>query len=320
MDSINVPSKKGIRLPFKPSHRPKNASTPRSCGMYAHDERTRLLSLSSLTCPLNHSCRKAPSAYTCPACNIPYCSIECFQDTARHSQCSEPFFKREVEDNIRGVRDRTPGEKNKMFELLQLFEEGVGKEEPLTFDDNDKEGDDDDDNDDNDGLDALERALGEVDIGKFLAFKTCTCSRPTDGWVVHSDTIDPETLLQMLPPLLRDQFLASLAAPEESALLQKLFRSEELQQELQEPWWTYEDSIIDKDEDGAGADVRAIPDVIALPPGLSPTPDASEKLLYNIEAIMYVHSGRDGVTASSMSERLFNSPSQFPVSPTFRRP
>lgn len=42
-------------------------------------------------------CRIRSSSYTCPQCNIPYCSSACFRDV-KHERCSKPFAKQALEE------------------------------------------------------------------------------------------------------------------------------------------------------------------------------------------------------------------------------
>ncbi|KAH8116507.1 hypothetical protein DFH11DRAFT_1462289, partial [Phellopilus nigrolimitatus] len=44
-------------------------------------------------------CHRQVSRYTCPSCNLAYCSIACFRSD-EHAQCSESFYKRELESEI----------------------------------------------------------------------------------------------------------------------------------------------------------------------------------------------------------------------------
>ena len=131
-----------------------------------------------------HSCRKNPSPYACPRCNIPYCSLECYQSPSKHSQCSEPFFKEEIHNEIGTQKNRTQEEKNKMWELLRKFEDGVGQEGILDLD---KEGlgdDNDDDHDEDDpDLQQLQDALEGIDIGEeHLSSLAVSRKGSSDGW------------------------------------------------------------------------------------------------------------------------------------------
>ncbi|CAO1635580.1 unnamed protein product [Sympodiomycopsis kandeliae] len=50
---------------------------------------------SSTTCLI---CHNAPSAYTCPTCNIPYCSLKCYKDENKHRGCLGQFQKRQEKE------------------------------------------------------------------------------------------------------------------------------------------------------------------------------------------------------------------------------
>ncbi|MCO5585370.1 hypothetical protein L7F22_039303 [Adiantum nelumboides] len=49
---------------------------------------------SGLICAI---CRIESSPYTCPQCNIPYCSVKCFRDR-KHERCSKPFVQQALEE------------------------------------------------------------------------------------------------------------------------------------------------------------------------------------------------------------------------------
>ncbi|KAH9013874.1 hypothetical protein EDB84DRAFT_1228143, partial [Lactarius hengduanensis] len=44
-------------------------------------------------------CRRQFSRYTCPRCNLLYCSLSCFRAEG-HSQCSEPFYRDQLASDI----------------------------------------------------------------------------------------------------------------------------------------------------------------------------------------------------------------------------
>ena len=66
-------------------------------------------------------CLKKLSKYTCPRCNVKYCSLECYR-SRKHSQCSESFYKQCVMETLQGdtVDDH---EKRRMMEMLKRFEQ-----------------------------------------------------------------------------------------------------------------------------------------------------------------------------------------------------
>ena len=70
------------------------------------------------TCKL---CYKGPGSYTCPRCNIRYCSSDCYKKEA-HAQCSEAFYKSCFMDGLKEIQNE-PQEKQKMLEMLKRVEE-----------------------------------------------------------------------------------------------------------------------------------------------------------------------------------------------------
>ncbi|XP_077863313.1 zinc finger HIT domain-containing protein 2-like [Saccoglossus kowalevskii] len=53
-------------------------------------------------------CLKQFSRYTCPRCNIPYCSVSCYKSEA-HSSCSEQFYKECFVSALKEQRGRSDG-------------------------------------------------------------------------------------------------------------------------------------------------------------------------------------------------------------------
>ena len=66
-------------------------------------------------------CLKKLSKYTCPRCNVKYCSVECYRGR-KHVQCSETFYKKCVMDSLQGDTIDNQ-ERRKMMEILKRFEE-----------------------------------------------------------------------------------------------------------------------------------------------------------------------------------------------------
>ncbi|TFK39930.1 hypothetical protein BDQ12DRAFT_590462, partial [Crucibulum laeve] len=157
-------------------------------------------------------CRRQFAKYTCPTCNVPYCSLTCFRSEA-HSQCSETFYKKEVESDIRSEPSKTAEERLKMIELLKKFEEESGKDNGLGDLDEDEEGND------------LAKRFDAVNL----------------------DELSPDALWEMLTPEERKKFMKALDDPN-SELAQQLLSSEQLEKEIQEPWWEAS-GVIDNDEE-----------------------------------------------------------------------
>ncbi|KAJ7099714.1 hypothetical protein C8R44DRAFT_810217 [Mycena epipterygia] len=155
----------------------------------------------TVTCAL---CRRQFSKYTCPTCNVPYCSLTCFRSEA-HSQCSETFYKKEVESDIRAEPSKTAQERQRMLELLKRFEEDSAAQGDLeSF-----EGDGEDDESD------ISRRLQSVDL----------------------ESTSSDHLWSLLTPAEREKFLKVMEDPSSDLALQ-LLASEELEIEKQDPWWT----------------------------------------------------------------------------------
>ncbi|XP_075692946.1 zinc finger HIT domain-containing protein 2 [Rhinoderma darwinii] len=75
-------------------------------------------------------CLSAPGKYTCPRCNAPYCSLACYKG-ARHSVCSELFYKESV---LQALRDEEAGPRGRrqIEEMLLKLREDERGEEPLS--------------------------------------------------------------------------------------------------------------------------------------------------------------------------------------------
>ncbi|KAI0333905.1 hypothetical protein GY45DRAFT_1319144 [Cubamyces sp. BRFM 1775] len=149
-------------------------------------------------------CRRQFSRYTCPRCNIPYCSLVCYR-SEKHGDCSESFYKKEVELDVKSAPSANVEEKRRMMDLLKRFEEDSLDDSPL-LGDSDNEGDDD--------ADDLQERLQNIDL----------------------DSASYDELWKVLTPAERERFLRALNDPD-SELAQQLLASEELEREQVEPWW-----------------------------------------------------------------------------------
>ncbi|XP_077985951.1 zinc finger HIT domain-containing protein 2-like [Glandiceps talaboti] len=90
----------------------KNSDT--SCGLLLADNGEQ----DRVTCKL---CLKQFSKYTCPRCNIGYCSIACYK-SEQHSSCSEQFYKECFMEALKEQRG-SDEEKRKMLEMLKRVED-----------------------------------------------------------------------------------------------------------------------------------------------------------------------------------------------------
>ncbi|KAL1696759.1 hypothetical protein GGG16DRAFT_42906 [Schizophyllum commune] len=125
-----------------------------------------------------------------------------FPHPQSHNQCSEGFYKKQVESDIHGQPSASAEERRRMMEVLKRFEEeaaGGGLDE-------DEEGEDGEEGDE------LAARLEGVDL----------------------DSIPPDELWELLTPEQRAKFLEAVNNPE-SELARSLLASEQVAIRL--PWW-----------------------------------------------------------------------------------
>ncbi|KZT72024.1 hypothetical protein DAEQUDRAFT_763498 [Daedalea quercina L-15889] len=206
-------------------------------------------------------CRRQFSRYTCPRCNIPYCSLTCFRSES-HAECSETFYRKEIESDVRGDASKSAEQRHKTLELLKRFEEDSMDDDILELD-----------SDDSDEIDAdLESRLKGVDL------EAASCD---DLWAA-------------LTPAEREKFTKALRDPS-SELAQQLLSSEELENVRTEPWW-------EGSKDTSGEQARGLrraqkrygkrPAMMQIPAHMTrtpPTPGKFPLLLYNICAVMVAY-------------------------------
>lgn len=108
-------------------------------------------------------CLRAKARYTCPQCQVWYCSAVCYSSD-RHQDCSEDFFKKQVNAALRSdIVDSD--EKTKMIDILKRQKQAV--EDEYTLDELDKGFDEIDLDDLN-----VEEALNMMDKEERAAFET----------------------------------------------------------------------------------------------------------------------------------------------------
>ncbi|XP_066257663.1 zinc finger HIT domain-containing protein 2 [Euwallacea similis] len=66
-------------------------------------------------------CDNALARYSCPKCNIIYCSLTCYQ-AVTHQECSENFYKENIMSELK-LDANDPESKSKMLEILQRTHE-----------------------------------------------------------------------------------------------------------------------------------------------------------------------------------------------------
>ena len=72
-------------------------------------------------------CFKHKSQYTCPKCNILYCSLSCYRDQIKHLSCSEHFYQDQVINELKSCQISDIEEKNKLAEILKREKEAMEK-------------------------------------------------------------------------------------------------------------------------------------------------------------------------------------------------
>ena len=79
-------------------------------------------------------CKKSQASYTCPRCNIQYCSLECYRDPVEHLKCSEDFFQNEVITELKLCKLDDKKCQSKIIEILKKESQMHEKEQILPGD------------------------------------------------------------------------------------------------------------------------------------------------------------------------------------------
>ena len=103
-------------------------------------------------------CEKSEASYTCPKCNIAYCTLNCYRDPVKHLRCSESFYHDQVMSELKQIRIGSGADqaadydiKNKMARILTKEAKCMeGEAFPTPLSDAIDDGEDDDDGDDGD--------------------------------------------------------------------------------------------------------------------------------------------------------------------------
>jgi len=194
-------------------------------------------------------CRRQFMKYACPTCNLSYCSLMCYRSEA-HSQCTEAFYKKSLEEQIRSEPSKTMEEKREMLNMLKRFEEesaNVDQEDLLGSESGDEEK-------------SLSKRLENVDL----------------------DSADTDLLWSALNEKQREQFMRAMSDPS-SELAQELLASEDLGLHSFAPWWEAPPmpDTANQQRDGARPKMMELPESMALTTGSVKHPS----LLYNLFAI-----------------------------------
>ncbi|KNZ63382.1 hypothetical protein VP01_1152g9 [Puccinia sorghi] len=86
---------------------------------------TRIKSSVSCKPSVRNRCRDSLARYTCPHCNLRYCSVACF-GAPSHSTCSESFYKNALLEDMRieGSSNAPTHSQSNMLEILRNLEAG----------------------------------------------------------------------------------------------------------------------------------------------------------------------------------------------------
>ncbi|GAA5898471.1 hypothetical protein JCM6882_007785 [Rhodosporidiobolus microsporus] len=191
-----------LRLP-----RPKDAPPRR--------KRAPIVSTSdSLPCGI---CNQQLSRYTCPSCNLPYCSLACFKAPA-HERCSEAFARGTLAAEVGGApKEEGEDGERRMMEMLRQFEEQQRELEKI------QRGEEEDgEEEDDDTEEGQARRKEREELEKRLAG-------------LNLDSLSPEDLLALLSPSQQAAFQSTLQDPTRvTKLVEEQFEGEE-------PWWIVEE-------------------------------------------------------------------------------
>ncbi|KAG8220815.1 hypothetical protein J3R82DRAFT_2260 [Butyriboletus roseoflavus] len=203
-------------------------------------------------------CRRQISRYTCPSCNLFYCSLNCFRSES-HSRCSETFYRKEIELGIKSGSSKTEGDKSKIIELLKRIEDQSAADEDGLFHHSDEE----------DEEDSFVHRFSVIDISSASA----------------------DDLLRLLTKKERDKFFIALEDPS-SGLVQELLESAEIKKTGRLPWWEVPSdgghSLL-RSTLSPCVPYGVKPDLMMVPTNLINQASCGGSLLYNICAVLLAY-------------------------------
>lgn len=172
-----------------------------------------------------------------------------------HSQCSETFYRKEIQTSIETKSSKSHEEREKMLELLKRLEEQTQEEDSSSL----LRDQDESDSDFND----LASRFADVDIS----------------------SASSDELLRLMTKKEIDRFFNALRHPT-GQLAQQLLSSEELQSVRQEPWW--EASL---EEGASSGSIRygSKPALMEVPLNLVKRQPSSPSLIYNVCAVLVAY-------------------------------
>ncbi|XP_012148138.2 zinc finger HIT domain-containing protein 2 [Megachile rotundata] len=201
-------------------------------------------------------CNVRPRLYTCPRCDIGYCSTNCYKSEA-HLECSESFYKQCVEDELKS-QEKDPETRNKMIEILRRVHEQDLKSTDFLGSDEDEEEEDELneqlDSDDEDVLD-LEIRLREVNL-----------DNADEVWSALTDAE-------------RQEFEALIKNGEIEKLLPQWV-----------PWWTYhiKKKLVEDIDEQDNEQTKQLPPLVDVPI-FNELQKASPTINFNITNVIYAY-------------------------------
>lgn len=96
---------------------------------------------------------------------------------------------------------------------------------------------------------------------------------------------------EILTPTEREKFMKALENPA-SELAQRLLGSEQLEVELERPWWIGNEA--EEEQEGKQKRASSRPEPIHIPQSMVKPVPHGHPLIYNLCAIWYVGNGKDG--------------------------
>ncbi|XP_017864895.1 PREDICTED: zinc finger HIT domain-containing protein 2 [Drosophila arizonae] len=174
-----------------------------------------------------HFCHEAPFKYTCPKCNVIYCSVACYKSKA-HLKCSEEFYKACIQDELASATTTPESQKDmrKIFDILKRMRESDAGFKPEDFDADGLDNPLDSDDDDADPQQSGDEIEGDADGIE-------------DPYAEEVDEIvDMATRLKGIDINDADEVWSRLTA-EEQQEFQKLIASGEIMKLMPDykPWW-----------------------------------------------------------------------------------
>ncbi|KAF8661330.1 hypothetical protein AX16_001426 [Volvariella volvacea WC 439] len=187
-----------------------------------------------------------------------------------HAQCSEGFYKKELESDIHSSPSKTAQERAQMMQVLKHFEETSAEQDLELLDSDDEE---------EDAVSDLAKRLQNVDL----------------------DSASPDAIWHLLTEEEKRKFVRALDNPD-SELAQTLLSSEVLEQAKQTPWWESDDVAKGSSEPRQRG---TRPEAIKVPVAMVKPHPTGPSLVFNMAAICLAYAYTTRHLATSPLSSLF---------------